>query len=57
MKRAGKRQNGKLLSVWVSKTLLSRLDDGIKRADSDRSRFIRHAILEKMSRHGMAFKK
>ena len=57
MKRAGKKQNGKLLSIRVSETLLSRLDDGIKREDSDRSKFIRNAILEKMLRHGIAVKK
>jgi metal-responsive CopG/Arc/MetJ family transcriptional regulator len=57
MKRAGKKQNGELLSIWVSETLLSRLDDGIKKEDSDRSRFIRNAILEKLLRHGAAVKK
>jgi metal-responsive CopG/Arc/MetJ family transcriptional regulator len=57
MKRVGKRYKGKLLSVWVSETLLLRLDEGAKREDSDRSKFIRHAIREKLSRHRRAAKK
>ena len=51
MKRVGKRPKGKLLSVWVSKTLLLWLDAGVGREDSDRSKFIRNAIREKLSRH------
>lgn len=57
MKRVGKRYKGKLLSVWVSETLLPRLDEGAKKEDSDRSRFIRKAIREKLSRHGAPAKK
>jgi len=51
MKRAGNKRKGKLLSIWVSAALLSHLDDGIKKEDSDRSKFIRNAIREKLSRH------
>lgn len=57
MKRVGKRPEGKLLSVWVSETLLLRLNEGAKREASDRSRFIRSAIREKLSRHGATIKK
>ncbi len=57
MKRVGKRPEGKLLSVWVSETLLLRLNEGAKREDSDRSRFIRNAIREKLSRHGATIKR
>ena len=57
MKRVGKRPKGKQLSVWVSETLLLRLDEGVKREDSDRPKFIRNAIREKLLRHGVAVKK
>ncbi|MGD0252405.1 MAG: ribbon-helix-helix domain-containing protein [Verrucomicrobiota bacterium] len=57
MKRVGKKHKGKLLSIWVSETLLPRLDEGVKREDSDRSKFIRNAVREKLSRHGAAVKK
>lgn len=52
MKRSGKRRKGKLLSVWVSARLLLRLDEGAQREDSDRSKFVRNAIREKLSRPG-----
>ena len=57
MKRVGKRPEGKLLSVWVSEAWLPRLDEGVKREGSDRSKFIRKAVMEKLSRHGVAVKK
>ena len=57
MKRVGKRHKGKLLAVWVSETLLQRLDEGAKKEDSDRSKFIRNAIREKLSRHGTVVRK
>jgi metal-responsive CopG/Arc/MetJ family transcriptional regulator len=57
MKRAGKKHKGKLLSIWVSATLLPRLDEAVKREVSDRSKFIRNAVREKLSRHGGAVKK
>ena len=52
MKRSGKMRKGKLLSVWVSARLLLRLDEGAQREDSDRSKFVRNAIREKLSRPG-----
>ncbi|MGB7767372.1 MAG: ribbon-helix-helix domain-containing protein [Verrucomicrobiia bacterium] len=45
---------GKLLSVWVSRTLLLRLDEGAKKENADRSQFIRNAVREKLLRHGGA---
>lgn len=56
MKRAVKRPEGKLLTVWVSKSLLPRLDEGVKKEDSDRSKFIRNAIREKLAAHGILIK-
>jgi len=50
MKRKGKRRKGRRLSVWISQTLLPSLDKGVKKEDSDRSKFIRSAIREKLAR-------
>jgi len=57
VKRDGKKRKGKQLSIWVSETLLPRLDEAVKREDSDRSKFIRNAIREKLSRHRVTVKK
>jgi metal-responsive CopG/Arc/MetJ family transcriptional regulator len=57
MKRSAKRRRGKLLSVWVSATLVSRIDEGAKKEDSDRSKFVRNAIREKLSQPGGETKK
>ena len=52
MKRSsGKRLKGRLLAVWVPEKLIPRLDEGAKKEDSDRSKFIRNAIREKLARH------
>jgi metal-responsive CopG/Arc/MetJ family transcriptional regulator len=52
MKRgSGKKPKGKLLAVWVPGELLPRLDQGARKEDSDRSKFVRNAIREKLARH------
>jgi metal-responsive CopG/Arc/MetJ family transcriptional regulator len=52
MKRgSGKKPKGKLLSVWVPGQLMPRLDQGARKEDSDRSKFVRNAIREKLARH------
>ena len=52
MKRSiGKRAGNKLLAVRVAEELLPYLDRGVKKENSDRARFIRNAIREKMARH------
>ena len=57
MKRgAGKKSKGKLLAVWVPGQLMPRLDQGAKKEDSDRSKFVRNAIREKLARHGSSGK-
>jgi metal-responsive CopG/Arc/MetJ family transcriptional regulator len=56
MKRAAKTPEGRLLTVWMSKSLLPSLDEGVKKEDSDRSKFIRNAIREKLARHGIRLK-
>jgi metal-responsive CopG/Arc/MetJ family transcriptional regulator len=57
VKRVGKKRKGKQLSIWVSKTLLPRLAEAVKREDSDRSKFIRNAIREKLSHQRVTVKK
>ena len=58
MKRgSGKKPKGKLLAVWVPRELLPRLDQGARKEDSDRSKFVRDAIREKLARQGTAVKK
>jgi len=57
VKRVGKRHKGKLLSVWVSQKLLLRLDEGAKGENSDRSKFIRNAVREKLLRQGTTVRK
>jgi metal-responsive CopG/Arc/MetJ family transcriptional regulator len=57
MKRgSGKKPKGKLLSVWVPGTLMPRLDQGARKEDSDRSKFVRNAIREKLARQGKPVK-
>jgi len=53
MKYDGASKSGdKLLRVWMPKELLPHLDRGVKKEDSDRSKFVRNAIREKLVRHG-----
>jgi metal-responsive CopG/Arc/MetJ family transcriptional regulator len=57
MKRgSGKKPKGRLLSVWVPEKLMPRLDQGARKEDSDRSKFVRNAIREKLARHGTTVK-
>jgi metal-responsive CopG/Arc/MetJ family transcriptional regulator len=52
MKRgSGKKPKGRLLAVWVPGKLMPRLDQGARKEDSDRSKFVRNAIREKLARH------
>jgi len=52
-RRQEKRPGSKLLSVWVPQGLVPLLDRGVRREDSDRSKFIRNAIREKLARDGI----
>ena len=57
MKRgSGKKPKGKLLAVWVPGKLMPRLDQGARKEDSARSKFVRNAIREKLARHGTSGK-
>jgi metal-responsive CopG/Arc/MetJ family transcriptional regulator len=54
MKRES-RKNSKsgLVALWVPHSLLAALDRGVRREDSDRSKFIRSALREKITRQGI----
>jgi metal-responsive CopG/Arc/MetJ family transcriptional regulator len=45
-----KKDESKMLTVWVPKELFPLLDLGVRCEDSDRSKFVRNAIREKLSR-------
>ncbi len=54
---SGKQPKGKLLAVWVPGKLMPCLDQGARKEDSDRSKFVRNAIREKLTRHNAPGKK
>jgi metal-responsive CopG/Arc/MetJ family transcriptional regulator len=54
---SGKKPKGKLLAVWVPGRLMPCLDQGARKEDSDRSKFVRNAIREKLTRHNTPGKK
>lgn len=43
-----RKSESKLLGVWVPGDLIPLLDIGVRKEDSDRSKFIRQAIREKL---------
>ena len=47
------KSESKLINVWIPENLIPCLDQGVRKEDSDRSKFIRTAIREKLSRHGI----
>jgi metal-responsive CopG/Arc/MetJ family transcriptional regulator len=51
-----KKPKSKSVPVWVSNTLLPYLDAGVKKSKSNRAQFIRDAIREKLTRHGIPLK-
>lgn len=48
-----RKPDARLLTVWVPNQLLPLLDRGVDKTDSDRSKFVRTAIREKLARHGI----
>jgi hypothetical protein len=54
MKRGAVRKSDcRMLTVWVPNRLLPYIDVGLARLDTDRSKFIRNAIREKLARNGV----
>lgn len=55
MKRgAVTKSTSKLVNVWLPERILPYLDLGVEMDDSDRSKFIRKAIREKLARSGIS---
>ena len=42
-----------MLTVWVPRTYFPIIARGVRKTDSDRSKFVRAAIREKLARHGI----
>jgi metal-responsive CopG/Arc/MetJ family transcriptional regulator len=42
-----------MLTIWVPETLIPYIDVGVRSCDSDRSKFIRNAVREKLARLGV----
>lgn len=50
------KSESRLITLWVPTPLIPLIERGVHKVDSDRSKFIRNAIREKLLRHGIAVK-
>ena len=48
-----KKADSRLLTVWIPESLEGPLEQGVAKEDSDKSKFVRNAIREKLARHGI----
>lgn len=46
-------EESRLVTVWFPRAVLPRIDKALRRLDTDRSKFIRQAVREKMERAGV----
>jgi metal-responsive CopG/Arc/MetJ family transcriptional regulator len=54
MKRgATSKSSSRLVNIWIPTGLIPIIDDAVKRDDTDRSKYIRNAIREKLERAGI----
>jgi len=54
MKRGAlNKDESRLLNLWVPQELFPLIDQGVKLEDSDRSKFVRRAVREKLARLGI----
>lgn len=53
MKRGPKKTESILVPVWVPKVLVPYLDNAVTLEDSDRSKFIRNAVRDKIRKSGI----
>ena len=54
MKRGAVTKNqSTLLTVWVPEAYFPLIERGVRKADSDRSKYVRAAIREKLQRQGI----
>ena len=47
-----KKREAEMVALWIPKPLVKALDRGVRKIDSDRSKFIRAALREKIERDG-----
>jgi metal-responsive CopG/Arc/MetJ family transcriptional regulator len=47
------KSKSRMLTIWVPETLIPYIDVGVRSCDSDRSKFIRNAVREKLARLGV----
>jgi hypothetical protein len=47
------KKKSKMLTIWVPECLIPLIDEGVKRTDSDRSKFVRGAIRSSLLRLGI----
>lgn len=48
------KQNGTLIGGYMPQAMVTVIDSAVKALDTDRSKFIRTAVREKLERHGYA---
>ncbi|HYG35353.1 MAG TPA: hypothetical protein VEC99_11240 [Clostridia bacterium] len=54
MKRGAiRKKDSTQLNIWVPKALFPLIDMGVQKEDTDRSKFVRNAIREKLERAGI----
>jgi hypothetical protein len=53
MNRRTSKKSQKLLTVWIPECLNTSLALGVVKEDSDKSKFVRNAIREKLARNGV----
>lgn len=47
------KKKSKLLTIWVPESLVPLIDRGVALTDSDRSKFVRNALRDKLRRLGL----
>jgi metal-responsive CopG/Arc/MetJ family transcriptional regulator len=53
MKRGITKAESTLLTVWVPRAYFPIIERAVRKTDTDRSKFVRAAIREKLARHGI----
>lgn len=48
-----RKRSSEMVALWIPRSLVCALDRGVKKLDSDRSKFIRAALREKINRDGI----
>lgn len=51
--KQGRKGDRRLINLWVPEPLLAPLDSAVSALDLDRSKFIRAAIREKLTKHSI----